>query len=466
MTTKRNVEIMRTDNNTMNIIPVHDEAIEKAVLGTLLKNKDAVNECRDILDENCFYNPINKRIFNAIKEIDENGEIPSILNVSPLLSEGKDKINISYILDIDNNNIFYDCYQYAIKLSELAEKRKMYAMGYYVMQLCSDDRSDVNDIISKLRKDIESIAEKKPNQFIKIDTSLKNLCDRVNNNLSNEKAVIGTPTGFSRIDANGGLIGGNLLIIGAETSQGKTSFALSITFNAINQGGKVAYYSMEMQHPELTARLVAMATNLSSSSILYNKLDDTQLKMFDNGINRLIDKNLYYDDRSSSNIDVILTSIRNMKIKYDIDGAVVDYLQILSVNRINKNSTDEQLMGDVSRRLKNLAKELNIWIIALSQLNRNQDNPIPTLARLRTSGQIGEAADIVLLIYRPEVYNKRFPEPFCNRDTHGTAMIDIAKGRNVGLCKFLCRFDAKTTHFYEDDTIGNYEQPKSDDAPF
>jgi replicative DNA helicase len=104
-------------------------------------------------------------------------------------------------------------------------------------------------------------------------------------------------------------------------------------------------------------------------------------------------------------------------------------------------------MGDAARRLKNLAKELDIWIIALSQLNRNETNPVPNLNRLRDSGQIAEAADIVMLVYRPEYYGRSYPEPFTKYSTKGTAMIDIAKGRNIGLLKFICAFDAKTTHF-------------------
>jgi len=140
----------------------------------------------------------------------------------------------------------------------------------------------------------------------------------------------------------------------------------------------------------------------------------------------------------------------------------VDYLQILNVNQKAQNK--EQAMGDVARRLKNLAKDLDIWVIALSQLNRDMQNPIPNLNRLRDSGQIAEAADIVMFVYRPEVYGKYFPEPFANQSTQGTAMIDIAKGRNIGLLKFICSFDAKTTHFRELDhsvTVGINE-----DMPF
>ena len=213
------------------------------------------------------------------------------------------------------------------------------------MLSCSNEAEELTDIVSNARKDLDSLQDKKQDQFITIDKSLEDVNAIVSNNISGESSTIGTHTGFEKLDEHGGFHDGDLVIIAAETSQGKTSFALSITKNILDNGGKVAFYSMEMQHYKLTARLVSMESTVSSSSILYNKLNNDELKKFDTAVNNLMDKNLYYDDRSTSNIDVILASIRNMKVKYDIDGAVIDYLQILSINRGNRNSTDEQLMG-------------------------------------------------------------------------------------------------------------------------
>ena len=136
-----------------------------------------------------------------------------------------------------------------------------------------------------------------------------------------------------------------------------------------------------------------------------------------------------------------------MVIKYHIEGVVIDYLQILTINK--KSSNVEEAIAEAARRLKNIAKELNIWILALSQLSRDNSNPIPSVNRLRGSGQINEAADITILLYRPEVYNKRYPEPFQSTNPNGTALIDIAKGRNIGVFKFIAGFNAATTHFYE-----------------
>ena len=140
-----------------------------------------------------------------------------------------------------------------------------------------------------------------------------------------------------------------------------------------------------------------------------------------------------------------MVSIRTLKAKYDIDGVVVDYLQILNVN--TKNSNKEQAMADAARRLKNIAKDLNIWVVALSQLNRDSNKPQPNLNRLRDSGQIAESADIVMFVYRPEYYGKSFPEPFESESTKGKAMIDVAKGRNIGTMRFLARFNAPLTLF-------------------
>lgn len=158
----------------------------------------------------------------------------------------------------------------------------------------------------------------------------------------------------------------------------------------------------------------------------------------------------------------------------DIDGAVVDYLQILNVNSRSTSFSREQAMGDAARRFKNLAKELNIWIIALSQLSRDSNCPEPNLNRLRDSGQIGEAADVVILVYRSEYYNRAYPAPFDNKDdypTDGTAMIDVAKGRNIGTFKFFMGFNKNTTNFFKTNLINEevqvpFEKPEETDAPF
>ena len=166
---------------------------------------------------------------------------------------------------------------------------------------------------------------------------------------------------------------------------------------------------------------------------------------------------LHVDEKSTSSFDRIVTSIRMMKMKYDIKGVVIDYLQLINFDSMKDATTREQKIGACSHSLKNLAKELGIWIILISQLNRNSQNPLPTLARLRDSGQIEEAADIVFFIYRPG-RGLSYPEPFKDKTTQGTAMINIAKGLGIGTGEFLYGFKAENTLFYplDENSIGSY----------
>lgn len=315
----------------------------------------------------------------------------------------------------------------------------------------------------------------KTDGFSTLTDALQSLNDIILRNASSDSIITGTKTGMTKFDEKGGLQKSDLIIVAGETSMGKTSLALSMTRNAIENNAKVAFYSMEMTKEQLSARLLSAKTNIPANNILYSgSLAPNEMRMIDDARGKLPGENLYFDDKSTSNIDSILLSIRMLKMQKNIDGAVIDYLQILNVNSRNGNISREQAMGDASRRLKNLAKELNIWIIALSQLSRDSTNPEPNLNRLRDSGQIGEAADVVILVYRPEYYNRSYPSPYDNKEdypTEGTAMIDVAKGRNIGTFKFFLGFDKKTTNFYNSNLINDesnlsFELPEETDAPF
>ena len=215
--------------------------------------------------------------------------------------------------------------------------------------------------------------------------------------------------------------------------------------SAIQHGEGVAFYSMEMMPVQLTARISAMRSGVSSTRILRNRLSIDEFNRIGEGMKDVDMSKLYFDGKSNSSLDSILMSIRRMKLKKDIKGAVVDYLQLVRPDNAKQNR--EQAIGDIARSLKNLAKELNIWIILISQLSRDRQNPRPTLARLRDSGQIEEAADVIYLIYRAKD-GQRYPEPFADVPTHGTAMISVAKGRHIGTTQFICGFRPDTTSFY------------------
>lgn len=448
----------------MRILP-RDEECEKRVLGTILSERDTIYEVRDILTENCFYNDFHKQIYRTVLEITDSGGRADAVSVKSKLEFSYPDFSLYELVKISGMYTF-DLYQYACRLHDLMIRRRFFDIGSYLDSNAFNEKEDIADVVQKVSDQLANLFSSNCNSISTVKESIESVYETINRNMSGKTELTGTPTGFDKIDGKtGGLQKSDLIIIAGETSQGKTSLAVSMMKNAAIAGAKIAMYSMEMKKEQITSRIISMISGIPSNVILYSPLSGMQLENVDRAVDTVSKMQIYFDDRSTSNIDTIISSIRQMKLKNGIDGAVVDYLQILNVNM--KGSNKEQQLGEAARRLKNLAKDLDIWIIALSQMNRDNLNPVPTLARLRDSGQIAEAADIVMLIYRPEVKGKRYPDEFSDVDTKGTAMIDIAKGRNIGLLKFICGFNAASTHFYDLNIIPiSSNSTEEDNNPF
>lgn len=430
-----------------NICPLHDLECEKAVLGTLTSPVLSNGEIPENLTEDCFFDEFNRNIFRAILAIISRGDHPEPIAIKGCLDKMGISFNVAELLKrLDGMTLDFN--QYVNRLFDLSVHRKFREIGLYLLKHSASEEEDIELVQTKAVESLSGMFRQSSDNIYTLKDGLTGVHQQVNRNLSGQTSLTGTPTGFEQFDRrSGGLQKSDLIIIAAEQSMGKTSLLMSILRFAALSGTKSIIYSMEMRKEQIASRLASIESGVPANQIMYSQLTSSQLQSFDKGLARLLHLPIYFDDNSTSNIDSIINSIRYMKRKYDIDGAAVDYLQILNVNM--KGANKEQQMGDVARRLKNLAKELDIWIIALSQLNRDKDNPIPSIARLRDSGQIAEAADVVMLIYRPEVKGKPYPGDFSHVDTKSTAMIDVAKGRNIGIMKFICKFDAPTTHFYD-----------------
>ena len=445
-------EIM-TDTQVM---PQSPEA-EKVVLGTLITDSNILNEVRDILPVDAFYITKNKDIYQCVLDIADRGERVDIITVVNECQKKKLDVVPFDIAQLQQNYtpIIND---HVGILVEKYRRRKLFEIGAILQSNSYSEVNSINEVLSEVKDKLDGIFSSSIESVFTIRDAVQAVYDNIDKNLKGGSKLTGSPTGFSLFDKrSGGLQTSDLIIIAADSSQGKTSLAIKL---AMNCGCPVAFYSMEMKKEQIAARMISIESGIPSNEILYSKLLNEQIKVIDKGVSQVIQKPIYFDDRSTSNIDTILSSIRMMKIKYGIKGVIVDYLQILNVNM--KGANKEQQMGDVARRLKNIAKELDIWVIALSQLSRDSQNPAPSIARLRDSGQIAEAADMVILIYRPEIYGKKYPDEFSDKSTENTALIDVAKGRNTGLMKFLVGFDSKTTNFYEMDRVPIYEYKTED----
>ena len=444
------------------IVLPNDKDIEVAVLGTLLTCNAAFMEVQDVLTEDCFYQQRYKTIYKAVKRIIDRGDEASILNVPREVQ--KDGIEVYEVAEIGTHGIYTKVRQYAEILADLNQRRQLW---YLSQELASKSVSNeaIPTIVERLQDGISKVQGELSPTTIDLNDGMRMIYDLVSANTNGTATTQGTLTGFQYIDKKGGLHPSDLVIIAGESSHGKTSFATSITLNAVLNGSRVAFYSMEMTAQQMMARMTAIRSGVSANHILYNPLAATELGDVDKAVAEIMGAkgNLFMDDRSTSNIDTIISSIRTNKIRNNIDGAVVDYLQILNVNMRNTNK--EQAMGDVARRLKNLAKDLGIWIIALSQLNRADGEP--NINRLRDSGQIAEAADVVMLVYRPEKNGvARYSAPYENVEVKGTALIDVAKGRNIGVGKFVCGFKGETTHFYDLDSMPTLQVDNKVQMPF
>lgn len=454
---------------------VNDPKAEQYVIGSLLVDPTAYTLVSQYLDEDCFYDPMCRDIWKAVDNMGKQGMPIDVISVSAELSKQKSNVTALDLMNISAQIASSAHVEYhAIRLQDLGRRRKLWVVGQQLSKVGLSEEILTADAYQEAIESIGGVFEKADGVFT-LDDAMNSLNEIMVKNATVGGVTTGTKTGMERFDEKGGLQKSDLIIVAGETSQGKTSLALCMTRHAIENGAKVAFYSMEMTKEQLTARLLSAKTNIPANNILYSgSLSPSEIRMIDDARGKLPGENLFFDDKSTSNIDSLLLSIRMLKMQKDIDGAVVDFLQILNVNSRSTSFSREQAMGDAARRFKNLAKELNIWIIALSQLSRDSNCPEPNLNRLRDSGQIGEAADVVILVYRAEYYNRAYPAPFDNKDdypTDGTAMIDVAKGRNIGTFKFFMGFNKNTTNFFKTNLINEdvqvpFEKPEEADAPF
>lgn len=458
---------------------LHDDQCEQHVLGVLLSYEGYFARFGDYCNEDVFSNPTYKYLFQCISGVIAEGNIPSITSVfgysqkhpKPGCSEQENSLLAGIIAELVScvaTSTTFD--QNCMRLADLSRRRKMYVIGWQLINAGTSELGDTDDIKAKTLEELQALDDMPQTSVRSVKDALFSLNEIVNGNISGTR-TIGYPTGFSFLDEKGGMLPTDLWVIAAEFSQGKTSLALDFCLNAASAGNPTAFYSTEMMSTQLVARMVAGKSGISSRIIMQKPLNDETLTKFDQAIGKLEGLPIYFDDTSTLSVERIISSIRSMVRKRGVKIAFVDYLQTLQTNERNMKMTEEQFFGLTARKFKNLAKELQICIVLISQIARSKDTTEPTLSRIRGSGQISEAADVVLLVYRPEFYNKSYSGVRSKVSTKGTAQIKLAKGRNIGTGDFICGYNAPVTHFYELDTIPMVGESMTDnnfdnDRPF
>lgn len=452
--------------NEYGLIPPQAIEIEEAVLGALILESDAIIE--NIVKPEWFYKEEHQIIAKEVISLSKEGKRIDLLTVIQNLRNKK-------LLDTIGGVVFVsslirrvassaNIQQHLHILQDKYIRREMIRLGHEIQKSSYDESNDVEDILAKLHSSTLGVMEYSEESIRDMRYATELLWGRIKHN-ETVTTMSGIPTGFRQLDKfTGGWQGTDLVVVAGETSQGKTSLVMNFALNAGLEGKKGVIYSLEMSLMQLSARLVSSYSKVNSKRILFEPLMPVEMESVTNGIYALQDLPIYTDDNVNNSVDSICLSIRRMKLKFDIDFAVVDYLQ--NVREIS-GKNEEGSLGSITKSLKNLAKELNITIFAVSQLSRNREKPQPTISRLRGSGQIEETADIILLVYRPEYYNiDSFPEPYENESVERKAMITIAKGRNIGTGAFLAEFDRTTTTFSDIKEYEQYERYEVDNQVF
>ncbi len=426
-------------NNAQKVLLLHNVETERDVIGACLYFDNLWDVVSPTLKEEYFTDADAKKAYGILRQMESEGKKIEMTDFAMRYTSVGGNIS----LFITEKNSSYEVTKQQVELlRKLTIKRKMYVMCAKGMNLATDPMADEADFTALLSEmgETSSVEESGVQTFADVVKELrKDISDR-----RNGVDVQGHMTGLHIFDCRFGLHDGDLVIIAGRTSQGKSTLATTLARNMGMLNIPSAYYSLEMGAKQLTARIMARDVMISSSRMLYDKISDGDMANFDDGALRISNLPIYFDDKSKMSFSSLRTSIRKLVRKYGVKVVYIDYLQIL-VNGLGDNR--EQALGDICRELKRDAVELDICIVALSQLARvkEKQNPEPTLGEMRGSGQIEEACDVAVLVYRPSIYGiERYKDGTL---TYGTAQLTIAKGRNIGLAQEIVKFDGDYTFF-------------------
>lgn len=400
-------------------VPPHDEDAEQAVLGSMLTDNDAVMAAVEVLKEDAFYREDNKIIYQAILNLYSKSEPIDIITLKDEL-ESMEKFEqvggFEYLASLpDKVPTTANVQKYIKIVEEKSVLRNLIKTANEIIELGYNPTEDVEDIMDGAEKKIFDIMQSKNTKSY---TPIKDVLVESFTNLEklyNQKQhVTGVPTQFYDLDdKTAGLHGSELILVAARPAMGKTAFALNIATNAaLRANVPVAIFSLEMSKDQLVNRMLCSEAMVDSNKVRTGKLDEEDWTKLAEAIGPLSEAGVYIDDTPGISVMEIRTKCRKLKMEKNIGLVVIDYLQLISGSN-KRNGSREQEISEISRSLKVLAKELNVPVIALSQLSRaveQRDDHRPMLSDLRESGAIEQDADIVMFLYRDDYYNKESAE--------------------------------------------------------
>lgn len=466
-------EQKKKEKNISGKLPPQNVEAEQSLLGSLLIDKDAIIKIADIVNAEDFYHDKHRIIFEAIIDLYSKREPVDLLTLANRLTE-KEKLEEiggrSYLVSLSN---MVPTSSHVINYAEIVQKkaslRNLIVAASEITRMGYDEEEEVSSILDKAEQTLFAVSQgHQKQQFVPITNILNDTFERIDTIHKEKGKLRGVPTGFNDLDSLlAGLQKSDLLILAARPSVGKTTFALDIARNVgIKAKVPVGIFSLEMSKEQLVDRLLCAEANVDlwkmRTGRLSDKQEDDDFPRIGHAMGTLAEAPIFIDDFANANIMDIRTKARRLQMENNLGLIIVDYLQLME-GRIRTDNRVQEI-SEISRGLKQIAKELNVPIIALSQLNRSVENrqpPIPKLADLRESGSIEQDADIVMFIYREAVYKRDL-----ELDRKNLAEIHIAKHRNgpTGIVKLF--FDEQKVTFKNlEKQTGNYTPPVEEPPP-
>lgn len=483
----KNISSIKVDKSTLislekGKLPPQALDLEEAVLGAMMIDKKGVDEVIDILQPDAFYKEAHRHIFEAIVQLFTDSQPIDLLTVSAQLKKNAK-------LDIVGGDFYL--IQLTQKISSSAHiefhsriilqkfiQRSLIKISNEIIEESYDETTDVFDLLDKAESKLYEVTQGNIKRSSETAQSLVIQAKKRIEEIANKEGLSGVATGFEKLDkVTSGWQPSDLIIIAARPGMGKTAFVLSMARNmAIDFNQPVAIFSLEMSSVQLITRLISSETGLSSEKLRTGKLEKHEWEQLSVKVKNLEKAPLYIDDTPSLSIFDLRAKARRLSSQHGIKLVIVDYLQLMTAGGNSKGPGNrEQEISTISRNLKALAKELEIPVIALSQLSRQVEtrgsSKRPLLSDLRESGAIEQDADIVSFIYRPEYYKIDEWDDDERSPTEGQAEFIIAKHRNGSLENIRLRFIGNLGKFdnLEDYSSGYSDLPSKmnlDDTPF
>lgn len=440
--------------------PPHDLETEETVLGSIMLDQDALSDIVDVLKPEHFYDRRNGAIYSVMLDLyDQNAPIDILTVTNALAKSGAidevgGKNHVAALTQKVASSAFIEYHSKIVVQKFLL--RELIRIASDMQRKSFEESEDVVELIDSSENELFMISEGSiKKNVVPVSEVLRASVEQITRNSQRPEGVNGVPSGFTELDkVTNGWQPSDLVIVAARPSMGKTAFVLSMARNmAVEHNRAVAFFSLEMSSTQLVNRLIASECEIPADTLRSGRLTDTQWTMLDQRLKGLTTSKLFIDDTPSISILELKSKCRRLVKEHDLQIIIIDYLQLMSGG---KAASRELEVANISRSLKALAKELNVPILALSQLNRSVESrgkdKRPQLSDLRESGSIEQDADIVVFIHRPEYYGlTEMPD---GSPAQGKAEIILAKHRNGAVGSVVLEFVSQYARFENQPTAG------------